>query len=161
AVADRAEILFPKPEERAAVELGIAADPVARVRMKRFAVAVAPCFCGVVPGFEVDSARLPVLFLAWKELTSLEQQHAGAERGQMVGQRPATGSAANHDHIVLASGFHALRFSEARPPQQSVLTKRPLQLTKRRCPRGLGRTNLSGINACGAIGILAALAEFE
>src|SRR5262249_23671179 len=130
-----AEILLPKPEKRTAVEFRIATDPVARVGMKRLTVAVAPCFCRVVPGFDIDGARLPVLFLAWKELTSLEQQHARAERGEVVGQRPASGSAANYDDIVLASGFHILRLCEARHREQSVLTKRPNGLTKRQCPK--------------------------
>ena len=47
-VAELAEVLSPQAEQRRAVELGVAADVVVRVRVQRLAVPVAPQLLGVV-----------------------------------------------------------------------------------------------------------------
>ena len=46
-MADLAEVLFAKAEERRAVELGVAADVVVGVRVQLLAVAIAPDLFGL------------------------------------------------------------------------------------------------------------------
>ncbi len=69
---DRTEVFFAKPEESSAVELGIAADVVVRMRMKFFAVAVPPSLFRLILALQVDSLAAPVVFLAWNIAAALQ-----------------------------------------------------------------------------------------
>src|SRR5215471_3639866 len=59
-VLECTEILPAQAKQRSAVELGIAADVVVRVRMQRFPILVVPVLFGLVLAFEVDEPWIPV-----------------------------------------------------------------------------------------------------
>jgi hypothetical protein len=101
-VAKLAEILGAQAVERRSVELGRATDEVVHLWLERLAV-------GVVPGVGRDVAVLdehvlgePVLRLAREPVAALEKQDALARGSELVNQRAAAGSAADHDHVVIA-----------------------------------------------------------
>src|SRR5437016_180970 len=87
-------------EERGAVELGIAADPVVRVGMERLAVAVAPRLLRLILPLEVDRPRAPVVRLARHVLAALEEQDLLPRRGQRPRERAAAGAGADDRDVV-------------------------------------------------------------
>src|SRR5215813_3377784 len=99
-VLDLAEVLAAQAEERGAVELGVAADEVVRVRMERPALRVQPDFLRVVAGLEIDLPRVPVLPLARHEAAALEHENALACRRERVEQRAPAGPRPDDDHVV-------------------------------------------------------------
>ena len=70
---DLAKIFFAKTEKRRAIEFSIAADVIIGVRMQLAAVGVPPKLFRVVAAACIHLQRIPVLFLARNEWTSLEQ----------------------------------------------------------------------------------------
>ena len=100
-VANLAEVLLAQPEQRGAVELGVAADVVVGVRMERLAVLVLPHFLGVVLRLDVDRPRAPVVLLAADVVAALEQQDPLAGRGEVIGERAAARAGADDDHVVV------------------------------------------------------------
>ena len=89
-VFDFAKVLLAQTEQRCAIEFGIAADVVIRMRMQLCAIGVAPKFLGVVATFHVYCARIPILLLAPHERAAFDQENAFATRSQLVRQRSAT-----------------------------------------------------------------------
>src|SRR6266511_32104 len=85
-MADLAEVLFAKPEERGAVKLGVATDVVVRVRMERSAILVLPHFFGVIFRFDVDRPRTPIVLFAPNVVAPLEQQDPFAGGGEVIGE---------------------------------------------------------------------------
>ena len=63
-VPELAEVLLAQPEQRRAVELGVAADVVVGVRVELLAVPIAPDLLGLVLALDVDGLRVPVVLLA-------------------------------------------------------------------------------------------------
>src|SRR5262249_21597198 len=98
------EVLAAKPEQRGAVELGVAADPVVRVRMEGLAVAVAPDLLRLILPREVDRPRAPVVRLAWHVVAALEEQDLLAGRGQRPRQRAAARARADDRDVVALHG---------------------------------------------------------
>src|SRR5262245_1362588 len=99
-MAELAEVFFAKAKEGGAVEFGVAADVIVCVRVKLFAVAVAPRLTGLIAAFQIDDARIPVVFLAGHIAAALKNQDALAGSGKLVGERAAAGSRTNDDYIV-------------------------------------------------------------
>ena len=128
-VADLAEVLLAQAEEGGAVEFGVPADVVVRVRMELLAVLVAPDFLRGVLAVDVDGLRAPVVLLAGDEVAALEHQDPLAGRGERPEQRPAAGARADDDDVVVVAGH-----------------QRPLS----RRPRPAGRTAGSRTGRCSA-----------
>ncbi len=101
-MAQLAEVLAPQPEQRRAVELGVAADVVVGVRMERGAAAVEPLLPGLVAAEDVHGARAPVVLLAPHVVAALDDENAFARGREAVGERAAARAAADHDHVVAA-----------------------------------------------------------
>ena len=72
--ADLAKVLFAQPEERGAIELGVAAHVIIGVGMERLAVLVLPHFFRVVLGFDVHRPGAPVVLLPTDVVAAFEQQ---------------------------------------------------------------------------------------
>src|SRR5581483_360675 len=75
-VLDLSEVLPAEPEERGPVELGVAADVVVGVRVKRPALAVTPDLPGLIPCLEVHGPRAPVRLLARHVASALQNEDA-------------------------------------------------------------------------------------
>ena len=73
-VLQRLEVLDAQAKHGRAVNLGIAAHPVAGPRMQRFAVMVRPCLCRMVAIIEKDGRRVPVFLFSRKERPPLQDQ---------------------------------------------------------------------------------------
>jgi hypothetical protein len=96
-----AEVLLPEPEERGAIELGVAADPLVGVRVQLLAGLVAPLLRGLVLPLDVDGASAPVVQLARHVVAALEHQDALAGSGQAVRERAAAGTGPDDDDVVV------------------------------------------------------------
>src|SRR5215470_59164 len=101
--------IFPaQPEERGAIEFGVTADVVVRVRMERLAIFVAPFFLGLVLSLDVDGAGIPIGLFAAHVVASLQDENALPSWGERISERPASGSASNDDHVVVLLDRHGL-----------------------------------------------------
>src|SRR5215510_11796494 len=96
-----AKIFFPQTKQCCAVKFGVAANVIVRVRMQFLTVRVTPGFLRVVPGFEVNGARAPVVLLARYVITTLKQQNLLAGWRELVSQRAATRACADDDYVVM------------------------------------------------------------
>src|SRR6266481_5330655 len=101
-----AKILLPQAEKSGPVELCVAANIVVGVRMQVAALNVAPDFLRVVPGFDIDGLRTPIVFLASDIIAAFENQNPLSRRSQVVGQRPSTRSRPDDDQVVLIVVTH-------------------------------------------------------
>src|SRR5262249_39045236 len=101
-----AEVLSTQPEQRGAVELGVAPDPVVGVGMERLALRRPPYLLGAVLALEVDRPRAPVVLLAGDVVAPLEEQDALAGRRQAVGRCAPAGAGADDDHVEAARLVH-------------------------------------------------------
>ena len=128
-VTNLAEVLFAKPEQRRAVELGVAADVVVRVRVERLAVLVLPHLLGVVFRLDVDRPRAPVVLFAADVVAAFEQQDPFAGWGEVIGQRAAARAGADDDHVVVR---HA---GALMPSMRSELVSKPQLKMQRTLPR--------------------------
>src|SRR5262245_10933646 len=97
---DHAEILPAQAQERRAVELGVAAHEVVGARNEFLAVLVEPRVLDVVATVHDDGVGVPVLLLARHVVASLEEQDALACGREPVGQRSASRSGPDDDHVV-------------------------------------------------------------
>jgi hypothetical protein len=62
-MSNLSKVFFTKTKERGAVEFGIAAYVIVGVGMKRLAVFITPDLLGLVLAIDIDSTRVPVVFL--------------------------------------------------------------------------------------------------
>src|SRR5262245_893971 len=114
-MAKLSEIFTAQSEKRSAVELGVAADIIVRVRVEGVTFLVVPDFSGVVLGLDVDGPRFPVVFLSRHEASAFEQQNLFARRREPVSERPAPRSRANDDHVVMIRVRHTFLLSRLIP----------------------------------------------
>src|SRR5262249_24224905 len=105
-VTKLAEILPSQSEQRRAVELGIAAHIIVRMRVKLAAVGVAPLFFCLILAFEVDGPGVPVVLFARHIVAALQNKDALAGRSELVGQRPATGACPDDYPVVTIAARH-------------------------------------------------------
>src|ERR1044072_5257010 len=105
-MANLAEVLLAQTKQRRAVKFCVATDEIIRVRMKLLACAVAPRLFGVVPRFEVDGARAPVIFLAGPVIAPLEQQDLLAGGREAVGGCPPPRACSDDDYVVVIVAVH-------------------------------------------------------
>src|SRR5215510_3016110 len=101
-----AKIFFAQTKQRRTIKLGVPAYVVICVRMKLLTIRVTPGFLRVVPGFEVNGARAPVVLLARYVITALKQQNLLAGWREFVSQRAATRARADDDHVVMIVRRH-------------------------------------------------------
>src|SRR5262245_1254263 len=121
---DDAEVLPAQPQERGAVELGVATHEVVGAGMKFPAVPVEPRVCDVVATIHDDGLRIPVLLLARHVVAALEQQDPLAGWRQPIRQRPASRARADDDHVVRGCHGTSRLYS---PFCWSSLATRPVQ----------------------------------
>ena len=93
-VPQLAEVRLAQAEQRGAVELGVAAHRVVRVRMQIAACRVLPDLFRLVSAVDVHCPRVPVLLLAADVIAPLEQQDAlpGPDHDHVVCVRHAASS---------------------------------------------------------------------
>src|SRR5262245_25603590 len=115
-MANLSEIFSAQTEQRRAVELGVAADIIVRVRVECLAFLVVPDFSSVVLGLDVDGSRFPVVFLARHEAAAFEQQNLFARRREPVSECPAARARANNDQVVMVRVRHTFLLSGLMPP---------------------------------------------
>src|SRR5215211_2241198 len=107
-MANLAKVFLAQAKQGCAVEFSVATDKIVRVRVQFFAVNIAPRFFGVVPGFEVDGARAPVVLLARYVIASLEEQNLLTGGREFVGERASTRARADDDYVVVVVVHHDL-----------------------------------------------------
>ena len=100
AVAHAVEVGLAQPEQRGAVELGIAADPVMQPRLETVAAGRLPGLVGLVAGAAKYLRGVPVLALARQVLAALDQQNALAGLRQPPRRGPAARPGADDDDVV-------------------------------------------------------------
>src|SRR5215216_5611826 len=104
------KVFLSQTKERCAVEFGVAANEVIRMRMQLLAVAVAPRLFGVVFTFEIYGARAPVLLFPRNVIAAFEEQGLLAGGREFVGECAATRARADDDYVVvIVTGHDALR----------------------------------------------------
>ena len=113
-VAELAEVLAAEPEQRRAVELGVAAHEVVLAGLEFLAVPVAPVLRVVVAALQHDRAGLPVLPLARRVVAALEEQDLLPRRRERVGESPSAGAGADDDHVVVRVRGHGAPSGDAR-----------------------------------------------
>src|SRR5512143_3046904 len=91
-VPELAEVLAPEPEQRRAVELGVAAHPVVRVRVEILPLRVTPVLARLVATLDVHRPGAPVVGLTGYVVAALEEQDPLARGRQAVEQGAAAGS---------------------------------------------------------------------
>src|SRR5215470_7138331 len=109
-VAEFAEVFLAQAEKCRAIELGIAADVIVRVRMEVLAVFVEPGFLGVVVGVDVYNLGVPVCLLARNVVAPLEDQDSLSRWSQVIGERSAACAGSDNDYVV------AIVTHDANPP---------------------------------------------
>jgi hypothetical protein len=97
----RAEVLAPEPEQRGALELGVAADAVVGVGVQLLAIAVVPDFFGLVLALDIYGPRAPVVLFARHVISALQQQNASAGRRELAGECPAAGAGPDDHHVIM------------------------------------------------------------
>src|SRR6266576_4480827 len=103
---DLAEVFFAQTKQRGAEKFRVAADVVIGMRVQLVAVFVAPFFFGLILPFEVDRARIPVVFFPRHVTAAFEDDNPFSGRGELVGERAATRAAAYDDDIVMIALRH-------------------------------------------------------
>ena len=98
---DLVEIALAQPEQRRAINLGIAADEIVELRAEGAPPRVYPCLRGLVSAVDEDGLRAPVRFLARQIVAAFEDQDALSGRGKRLSQRSAAGAASDNDHVVV------------------------------------------------------------
>ena len=105
-VPDLAEVLRPEPEQRRAVELGVASDVVVQLGRELVAVPVLPELRRPVLPAHEHRRGVPVVPLPRQVVAAFQDQDALARPGQPVGESPSAGSRADHDHVVVLVPCH-------------------------------------------------------
>ena len=99
-MAQFAEIFLALAVERSSVELGCAANAIVHLGLKSLAFFIVPGVRRDIAILDEDSFAIPVLQLARQPVTTLEQQDAFARWRQVTGERPATSSSPNNNHVI-------------------------------------------------------------
>ena len=100
---DLFEIALAQPEQCRPVHLRIAADIIMELRREILALGVRPCFVCLVATIDEHRFRVPIGFLARQIIAALEDQNALAGGRDALGERCASGAAADHDQIIMVS----------------------------------------------------------
>src|SRR5664279_3383031 len=100
-MGDLVEIALTQPEERRAIDLGIAAYVVMELGAKGGPISINPCLGGLVSAIDEDGLRAPVSLLARKIIAAFEDENALSGWGKRLGERSAAGAASDNDHIVM------------------------------------------------------------
>src|SRR6266436_9592863 len=100
-MANFAKIFLPKAEERGAVEFGIAPNVVVGVRMERLAVLVAPLFLSLVPGLDINGARIPIGLLPGNIVAPFQDEDAFTGGSEPVHQCSAARSGSDNNYVVV------------------------------------------------------------
>jgi hypothetical protein len=74
-MANLREVLFAQPEQRRAVEFGVAADPIIRVRVEVFSIAVLPGLFGCILALDIDSTRAPIVLFTGHVIAALQNKN--------------------------------------------------------------------------------------
>src|SRR5688572_5744159 len=106
-----AQVSRPHANQRSAVELGVASDPVVNARMELAPAAMEPGFVGLVASQAIDGARGPVSLLARQEIAAFQDQDALTGGSERACHGAATSARANDDHIVIGR-VHARPYAE-------------------------------------------------
>ena len=143
-----AKVALAHPEQRRAIDLGVAADIVMQRRAEAVAVRVCPRLVGLVGAVDEHRLRVPVLFLARQIVAAFEDQDALAGRRQPLRQRGAAGAAADHDQVIMAIVHWQTSESIRRTADPTTLFPRPRMSRRsswcRRTRRGIA-TYMKGI----------------
>ena len=95
------EILASQPDQRRAVDLGIAADVIVQAGMEGLAALVVPGLVRLVLAVDEDGLGIPIVRLAFEKVAALQHEDAFARGGEAARQRSPAGAAADHDHIIM------------------------------------------------------------
>ena len=96
-----AELALTHALQHAAPDLGVAAEGVDRLRGEGITVGAEPLLTGVVAILAEQVDVGDVLIRQRHRTAALQQQHRLAGGGQLPRQGAATGTAADHDHVVV------------------------------------------------------------
>jgi hypothetical protein len=96
-----AEVFGAKAKECCAVDLGLAANEVGLLGMKRLIVLVEPNVFGVVMVVEKYGRSVPVEFFLRKERAAFENENALPCPCEVEGESAAAGSGSDDDGVVL------------------------------------------------------------
>src|SRR4051794_9138335 len=129
---DLVEVVTAEPVEDAAPELRVPSDDVVDERQERAASSVEPPLVGAVAVLLPDRRRVPVLRLLRYDVPALEDQHAGAGRGEGMRHGAAPGAAADDHHVEVLgprrgrrARHHAPASFVPRPDRPAVVTSSP------------------------------------
>jgi hypothetical protein len=100
-VTQLAEVLRAQPEQRRAVELGVAADVIVHLRRELVAVAVEPELRCPIRALDEHGGGVPVVALARQVVAAFEQQDSLAGRSDAMGERAAACPRTDHDDVVM------------------------------------------------------------
>src|SRR5260370_8381774 len=112
-MADLLEVALAQPEERGAVELGVAGDVIIRGRMERLALAVAPLFMSVVACLFDYGQTAPVVLLPGDIIAAFDQEDSLAGGRQLIRQRATTRAGAYDDDVVVSILCHVRSFADS------------------------------------------------
>ncbi len=98
---ERAKVLAPQPEQRAAPELAVAAHVVVRIRDELLALHVHPAFTGAVPEFAPHHIRVAIAVFLWDVVAAFKDEDARVMARQFVRDRSAACAAADDDDVEL------------------------------------------------------------
>ena len=107
-----AEVFFPQAEQSGAINFGVAAHPVAGAGMQVVAFFVRPDVFCVIAVLEEHGGGVPVGLFLRQEWTALENEHALARLGQMIGERSAAGACPDDDDVVAFSCMSRFLFEQ-------------------------------------------------
>ena len=105
-VLDLAEVLRAQPEQRGAVELGVAAHVVVHLGRELLALPVVPELRRAVLAAHEDGRRGPVVDLPRQVPAALEQQDLLAGGRQAMDERPSARAGPDHDDVVVLRFGH-------------------------------------------------------
>lgn len=98
---DLVEITLAQPEERRAINLAVAADPMMQRRTEASSAGVDPGLFGLIFSLHEDGLRTPVRLLPRKIIAAIEDEDALAGRSQLLCKRGAPWAAADHDQVIM------------------------------------------------------------
>src|SRR5665213_681105 len=101
------KIAFPQAEERRAIHLRIAADPVGGLRMEGLALAILPDFVRMVAVLKKDCLGVPILFLLRQKSAAFKDENTLPARSEPLGESAAARARPDDDDVVMvrAHGF--------------------------------------------------------
>src|SRR5947209_6904129 len=106
-MTDLAEVLRPQPEQRGAVELGVAADVVVDLGRELVAVLVVPELRRAVLPANENLGGAPVVALSRQVVASLEEEDPLSCRREPVGEGATPRSGPDDDDVEVLTGGHS------------------------------------------------------